>query len=54
MDAPIIAIAALIFGLILEVSAYNLHRQQRPRGEILPLALIGGIFLLVGLFRLLL
>ncbi|MFA9462074.1 hypothetical protein [Thiohalorhabdus methylotrophus] len=51
MNLPIIGIAALLFGLILEVSAFNLHRRHRPRGEVLPLALIGAVFLVVGLFR---
>ena len=53
MPASTVAIAAVVFGLILEVSAVNLWRHRRPRGEILPLALIGAIFLAVGLFRLL-
>lgn len=53
MPAHTIAIAALVFGLILEASALNLYLKARPRGEILPLALIGGVFLLVGGVRLL-
>jgi len=48
--SPVVA-AAVLFGLILEVSAINLWRRRRPRGEIVPLALIGAIFLAIGLFR---
>lgn len=47
-------IAALIFGLILAVSAGNLKRQGKPRGQVLPLVIIGAIFLIVGVVRLLL
>ncbi|MEF8793550.1 hypothetical protein [Thiohalorhabdus sp.] len=53
MPASPVAVAAVVFGLILEVSAANLWGRRRPRGEILPLALIGAIFLAIGLFRLL-
>jgi len=53
VNTPIIGIAALLFGLILQVSAFNLHRRNRPRGEVLPLVLVGVVFLAVGLFRIL-
>ena len=53
MPVLTVEVAALIFGLILEASAFNLRRKGRPRGEVLPLAGIGLIFLVVGLVRLL-
>ena len=53
MPLDTVAVAALLFGLILEVSAVNLLRRKRPRGEVLPLVIVGGIFLLAGLVRLL-
>ncbi len=52
MPALTVEIAALVFGLILEVSAFNLHRRGRPRGEVVPLVIIGGIFLAVAVTRL--
>jgi len=53
MPVNTIAIAAILFGLILEISAGNLYRKGRPRGETLPLVVIGAIFLVAGLVRLL-
>ncbi|HKJ70426.1 MAG TPA: hypothetical protein VKA55_01550 [Gammaproteobacteria bacterium] len=51
MPPEIVATAAILFGLILEVSAANLYRKGRPRGEVLPLAIVGAIFLVVGTVR---
>lgn len=53
MPASTVGVAAIVFGLILEISAANLYRKKRPRGEIMPLAIIGAIFLAAGLFRVL-
>lgn len=53
MTPMTVDIAALIFGLILAVSAGNLKRQGKPRGQVLPLVIIGAIFLIVGVVRLL-
>jgi predicted membrane-bound spermidine synthase len=53
MPLNTVAIAALLFGLILEVSAANLYRQGRPKGETLPLVIVGAVFLVGGLVRLL-
>lgn len=51
MTPMTVDIAALIFGLMLAVSAGNLKRQGKPRGQVLPLAIIGAIFLVVGAIR---
>ena len=53
MPINTVAIAAILFGLILEVSAVNLFLKRRPGAETLPLAGIGLIFLAAGLFKLL-
>lgn len=53
MPINTVALAAILFGLILEISAANLFRRGRPRGETLPLAVIGLVFLGAGLLKLL-
>ena len=53
MPLNTVALAALLFGLILEISAVNLHRKGRPRGETLPLVVVGLVFLGAGAVKLL-
>ena len=53
MGGELIYVTAMFFGVAVGVSALYMKWQGHPRGETIPLGVIGAAFFLMGLMKIL-